>query len=57
MTTPNSGPFGSRGQKTFSGLKLCKFKYCVTLESNIAVETPQLIGQKVSRDIGEGGGI
>ena len=43
MTTLNSGPFALRGlKKTFSGLKLGIFKYCVTVTSEIDIETPYL---------------
>ena len=43
MTTLNSGPFALRGpKKNFSGLKLGIFKYCVTVTSDIDIETPYL---------------
>ena len=43
MTIPNSGPFALREpKKTFSCLKLCIFKYCVTVASDIDIETPYL---------------
>ena len=43
MTILNTGPFAIRGpKKTFSGLKLGIFKYCVTMTSDIDIETPYL---------------
>ena len=43
MTTPNSGPFALRGPKSpFSGIKLCIFKYCVAVTSEMDLETAYL---------------